>query len=97
MAKTPEEKLADNIISNLDNYWFNPAIVASVLANQPIYTQDRLIELISEIVKYQDRRFKEEWERGQTSDGLLMANLLAETISYKQNPNDEIRDIELFD
>lgn len=97
MAKTPEEKLADNIISSLDNYWFNPAIVASVLANQPLYTQDRLIELISEIVKYQNRRFREEWEAGQTSDGLLMANLLAETIAYKQNPNDDIRDIKLLD
>lgn len=97
MAKIPEEKLAEQIISNLDNYWFNPAIVASILANQPLYTQDRLIELITEIVKYQDARFRDEWEAGQTSDGLLMASYLADSIQLKQNPNDSIRDIKPLD
>jgi hypothetical protein len=83
MAKRiPEEKLAEQIGTALENIWFNPHIVASILVNNySLYHQDKLIELMAEVIKKQSDRFKHEWvEHEQTSEGLMLANHLAEII-----------------
>lgn len=83
MAKRiPEEKLAEQIGTALENVWFNPHIVASILVNNySLYHQDKLVELISQIVKKQAERFNHEWvEHEQTSQGLMLSSHLAEVI-----------------
>lgn len=84
--KIPEQKLAEHIAESLDNVWFNPAIAANLLVNQyPLYTQDRLIDLIGEIVRQQSERFEQEWEGGQTSGGLILADHLNQVYQMHAN------------
>lgn len=92
MKKTEEQKAVEVLVEALDNHWFNPAIFANLIVNeQPLYTQDKLVELISYIIKYQSARFKDEAEHDITSEGLILANVLAEVIeeneSFMQGPN----------
>ena len=84
MAKRiPEEKLIEHIAEALDNNWFNPVIAANLLVNHyPLYTQDRVIDLIGEIVRQQAERFKQEWEHGQTSEGLMLADHLNDVYQF---------------
>jgi hypothetical protein len=52
MKKTEEQKAVEVLVKALDNNWFNPAIFANLIVNeQPLYTQDKLIELISYILQ----------------------------------------------
>jgi hypothetical protein len=74
--RSKELKLADDIANATEDHWFNPAIMAHVLSNQPFYTVDRIMELISYILKYNSKRYKAEFEHGQTSEGLFLANEL---------------------
>jgi len=40
--KTKEQKLADDLANVVEDHWFNPAILAHLLSNQPHFTIDRL-------------------------------------------------------
>ena len=89
--KLNEDKAADNLVANLEHYWFNPALFANIIVNNnPLYTQDRLMELVKWVIKYQAKRFNDEWEHGQTSEGLMMASHLAEVIDAHENPDKHI-------
>ena len=81
MRKTEEQKAVEVLVSAMDNHWFNPAIFANLIVNeQPLYTQDKLIELITYIIQYQAERFATAVEQGETSEGLILANILNEVI-----------------
>jgi hypothetical protein len=77
---TPEIKLANQIANATDDHWFNPAIIGRLLANQPIYTLDRIMEMVAQILRSQDIRYKTEWEQGRTSEGLFVAQELYSTL-----------------
>lgn len=86
MKKTEEEKAVDSLIKALDNHWFNPAIFANLIVNEtPLYTQDKLVELMSWIIKYQANRFQTEAEHDITSTGLILANVLNEVIQENES------------
>jgi DNA-binding XRE family transcriptional regulator len=76
MAQSQEIKLADNIITAVENHWFNPAVVARQLSNQPLYTLDRVMEILSYTIHAIKQRYDDELERGQTTEGLTLANNL---------------------
>jgi len=79
--KTDEDKIAEQLATVLDNHWFNPSICASVIVNRfPLYTQDRLMQLMTEIIKEQASRFEAYWEEGFTSEAIMLASHLAEVI-----------------
>lgn len=81
--KIEEEKLVEHLATALDNNWFNPVLAANLLVNHyPLYTQDRVIDLIGEIVRQQAERFKQEWESGQTSEGLMLADHLNDVYQF---------------
>lgn len=82
--KTDEQKLAEQLTSALDNHWFNPSLAAQMIIKYPIYTQDKLMELMKEIIKLQASRFQSEWEHDQTSAGLMLAGHLAEVIEMHE-------------
>jgi hypothetical protein len=80
-----ETKVAEAIIEGTDNNWFNPTLVAQhIVTNNPIYTQDKVMDLIVEIIKHQAHRFRRELEEGQTSHGLILANVLNEVIEEQE-------------
>jgi hypothetical protein len=82
--KSEEEKLVSILTDTLDNHWFNPSLTAQLLIKHPIYTQDRLMDLMKEIIKLQASRFEVEWEHDQTSAGLMLAAHLAEVIEMHE-------------
>lgn len=83
--KMLETKVAEVILEGTDNNWFNPTLVAHALVtNNPIYTQDKLMDLIVEIIKQQAARFRMEAAAGVTSNGLILANVLNEVIEEQE-------------
>lgn len=83
--KMLETKVAETILEGTDNNWFNPTLVAHALVtNNPIYTQDKLMDLIVEIIKQQAARFRMEAAAGVTSNGLILANVLNEVIEEQE-------------
>lgn len=86
--KIPEAKAVEVLADLLDNYWFNPGVFANIIVNEyPLYTQDKLTELIVEIVKYQKQRFSRELEHGQTSAGLLFSDYMGSIIQANEGSN----------
>ena len=86
MKKTEEQKAVEVLVNAMNNHWFNPALFANMIVNEePIYTQDKLMELISYIIKYQSMRFKSEAEHDITSEGLILANVLNETMEENES------------
>ena len=82
--KTDEQKLIEQLTTALDNHWFNPSLTAQLLIKHPIYTQDKLMDLMKEIIKLQASRYDSEWEHDQTSAGLMLAAHLAEVIEMHE-------------
>ena len=76
MAKSPADKVAESLVELTDNHWFNPAIFGRTLSNQPIYTCDRVMEMVAQIISHQAKRYKAEAENGRTSEGLFLAKEL---------------------
>lgn len=71
-----EIKLADNIANAMEDHFFNPAVLARQLSNQPIYTVDKVMELVSYIIKSVDERRAVENSQDSTSKGLILAHNL---------------------
>ncbi len=74
--KTTETKLANSIADAVEDHWFNPAILAHLLSNQPHYTIDRIMEVVAHLLKFNSKRFKADFEQGVSSEGLLLSNEL---------------------
>lgn len=87
MGKSNEQKVAEALVELTENHWFNPATLGRILSNQPIYTLDRVMEMISQIIHYQNQRFQEEYNNGRTSHGLLLANELNKTLKQLSHTN----------
>jgi hypothetical protein len=71
-----EDKVSKALAEITENHWFNPATMARQLSNEPIYTIDRLMELVAQIVHYQSQRYENEYQNGRTSEGLFLAKEL---------------------
>ena len=78
--KTDEEKLVDLLEQVTNNYWFNPVVAAHLIANLSLYNQDKIVDLIAEVVKAQAIRFQNEIEHDRTTAGLMLAAHLAEVV-----------------
>ena len=81
--KTVEEKLAEQIQLALDNHWFNPAILASLIVDENLYYQDKLNELVELIIKQQSMMYYRQWEHGYTNQGLMNSAYLQEVIDTR--------------
>lgn len=88
--KTPEEKVANSIVELTESQWFNPAVFGRILANQPFYTSDRIMEMVVHIIKQLSIRHDQESEHGQSSHGLILANELHAAVTA-------IRELSTFD
>ena len=87
MSKTQETKLAEQLANLADDHWFNPAIFGRYLAEQPLYTIDRIMEMVSYIISEQAKTYELLRIRGTSSEGLLLANELNECIKAYQEVN----------
>ena len=82
--KTDEEKLVDLLEQVTNNYWFNPVVAAHLIANLSLYNQDKIVDLIAEVVKAQAIRFQNEIEHDRTTAGLMLAAHLAEVVEMHE-------------
>ena len=88
MSKTTETKLAEQIANLTDDHWFNPAIFGRYLAEQPLYTIDRIMEMVAYIISEQAKTYELLKVKGTSSEGLLLANELNECIkAYQETTN----------
>lgn len=79
--KSKEQKLADDLANVAEDHWFNPAILAHLLSNQPHYTIDRIVEVLAHILKFNSKRYKADFEQGITSEGLFISHELNASLS----------------
>jgi len=87
MSKTQETKLAEQLANLADDHWFNPTIFGRYLAEQPLYTIDRIVEMIASIISEQVKVYELLRLKGTSSEGLLLANELNECIKAYQEVN----------
>lgn len=86
--KTQEEKVLEQLVNLTESHWFNPALFGRYMANQPIYTLDRIVEMMAHIVKNMELRKRDEEANGITSEGLILANELHHAIkAMKEETN----------
>ena len=100
MSKSPEIKVAEQLVNLTETHWFNPGIMGHILAEQPHYTIDRIVELLANVIRHQAKRYRLDWEHGQTSEGLHLANELNNAYnlirdSYTWNNLDLPKDVPL--
>jgi hypothetical protein len=86
--KAQEIKVAEQLVNLTDDHWFNPAILARYLTDQPFHTVDRIMELVAQIIRWQANRHTDEldtedgiYNSGMTSEGLFLANELNQTLN----------------
>ena len=84
MSKTTEIKLAEQLTNLMDDHWFNPTIFGRYLAEQPLYTIDRVMEMVVSIISEQAKTYQLHKVRGESTEGLLLANELNECIKAYQ-------------
>jgi len=87
MSKTPETKVAEQLTNLMDDHWFNPTIFGRYLAEQPLYTIDRVMEMVASIISEQAKTYVLHMTKGETTEGLLLANELNECIKAYQEVN----------
>lgn len=76
-----ETKLANQLAEAVEGAYFNGAVVADVISTDtPLYTQSKIMDLVVWIIKYEARRFKAEWEKGNTTEALMLADALNDTL-----------------
>ena len=84
MTKTTEIKIAEQLTNLMDDHWFNPTIFGRYLAEQPLYTIDRVMEMVVSIISEQAKTYALHKIRGESTEGLLLANELNECIKAYQ-------------
>ena len=89
--KTPEIKVAEAIVNLTESHWFNPTIFGRYLSEQPMYTIDRIMEMVVSIISEQS---KIHGRNNSTSEGLLLAVELNECIKAYQEST-EINNLKL--
>jgi len=79
--KAVESNLANEMSHAVDWHYFNFAVLADIISTDtPLYTQDRIMELVKWIIKYEARRYQVEWENGNTTEGLMLASALNDVL-----------------
>ena len=87
MSKTQEIKVAELLVNLTDDHWFNPTIFGRYLADQPVYTTDRIVEMLVSVISELDKVYELLKVNGTSSEGLLLANELNECIKAYQEVN----------
>ena len=87
MGKTPEIKVAESLVNLMDDHWFNATIFGHYLSQQPLYTLDRIMEMVVSVISEQAKIYDVQLNRGTSSEGLMLANELNECIKAYQESN----------
>ena len=87
--KTKEQQIGELLSNSVEDHFFNPAALGRYLAEQPIYTLDRIMEVVAWVIEKQARRYDREVETGgMVSEGLAVAHKLDKVIDKMKISND---------
>ena len=87
--KTKEQQIGELLANSVEDHFFNPAALGRYLAEQPIYTIDRIVEVVAWIVEKQAERYRREVaNNGTVCEGLIIANHLDKVIDKIKVTND---------
>ncbi len=87
--QSKEHKVGELLANSLEDHFFNPAALGRYLAEQPIYTLDRIVEVVAWIVEKQAERYRREVaNNGTVCEGLIIANMLDKVIDKIKVSND---------
>ena len=87
--KTKEHQIGELLANSVEDHFFNPAALGRYLAEQPIYTIDRIVEVVAWIVEKQAERYRREMaNNGTVCEGLIIANHLDKVIDKIKVTND---------
>jgi hypothetical protein len=87
--QSKEHKLGELLANSVEDHFFNPAALGRYLAEQPVYTVDRVIEVVAWIIEKQAERYRREVaNNGTISEGLIIANMLDKVIDKIKISND---------
>jgi hypothetical protein len=87
MSKSPEIKVAESLVNLMDDHWFNPTVFGRYMAQQPLYTVDRIMEMVASVISEQAKMYNLYSNRGESSEGMMLANELNECIKAYQESN----------
>lgn len=73
---TTERKLADLIATEVEDHYFNSGVLAGHLMDNPLYTIDRIMEIVAHVINSASNRAKVDEVVGTTSEGLILAHSL---------------------
>ena len=87
--KNKEQQIGELLANSVEDHFFNPAALGRYLADQPIYTIDRIMEVVAWIVEKQAERYRREVANdGTVCEGLIIANMLDKVIDKIKVSND---------
>ena len=93
--QSKEQKVGELLANSLEDHFFNPAALGRYLAEHPIYTLDRVLEVVAWVVEKQARRYDRELESGgQISEGLAISHKL-DTVIDKIKANNKFQHVKL--
>ena len=86
--KTKEQQVAELLCNYSEDHFFNPASLGGFLADQPTYTLDRIMEVVTWVIEKQARRYEREVENGgMVSEGLALAYKLDQVVDKIKEKN----------
>ena len=86
--KSKERQIAELLCNSVEDHFFNPATLAGYLADQPTYTLDRIMEVVTWVIEKQARRYEREVENGGTvSEGLVISSKLDQVVDKIKEKN----------
>ena len=68
-----EIKIGELLANSVEDHWFNPATLGHYLSQQPLWTIDRVMEVVMWVIEKSARRYEDEYSKGQVSEGLMLA------------------------
>jgi uncharacterized membrane-anchored protein YjiN (DUF445 family) len=87
--KTKEQQIGELLANSVEDHFFNPAALGRYLAEQPIYTIDRIVEVVAWIIEKQAERYRREIaNEGTVCEGLIISNMLDKMIDKIKVSND---------
>ena len=93
--KTKEHQIGELLANSVEDHFFNPAALGRYLAEQPIYTIDRIVEVVAWIIEKQAERYRREVANdGTVCEGLIIANHLDRVID-KIKVSNELKSVQL--
>jgi hypothetical protein len=84
--KSKEIQIGELLANSVEDHFFNPAALGRYLAEQPIYTIDRIVEVVAWIIEKQAER--EITNDGTVSEGLIISNMLDQMVDKIKVSND---------